>query len=172
MVWHIVLAVGSGVVVAVCVDAEDTEVARLAWPHPVVCVAAIFAEALWGCIDETHVVVALVDGEEVFAAFVEGVHLALYAFSAVVDCFGEEVGDGVNDKALELEGCIFWHKAEDIVCDVYCLEVEEHIEVFVGQLIFVFLGYESIFEVVVLCSGVGLNGTISAVVVGEYKSLV
>ena len=57
---HVVLAVFGGLAVLVSIDAEHAEVAGLAGPHPVVCVAAELAQRLCGGEDQTHVAVGLI----------------------------------------------------------------------------------------------------------------
>ena len=81
VVWHIVFAVLGGAVVAVGIDAEHAEVARLTGPHPVVGVASELAQCLGSGEYKAYVSIYLVLGNIVcisvviccYAAFHPGV---------------------------------------------------------------------------------------------------
>ena len=172
MVRDVVFAVFGRSVVLVGINAEDAEVAGLAGPHPVVGVTTILAQTLWWGIDKAHIIKALIDGEEVFAALIERVHLALNAFSAIIYHIHELRRNGVDDGVAFPLASTCRHRAKDEVSYINGLDVEEHIKALVRQFVGKGVSDEAILEVVMLGGGVVLNGTETTMVVGEHQAIV
>ena len=97
MVRHIVLAVFSRIIIFVGIDTEDTEVAGLTRPHPIIGVTSILAQTLWGCIDQTYIVISLIDREEIATAFIKSIHFTLNAFTAIINHLHQFLRHGIND---------------------------------------------------------------------------
>ena len=75
MIRHIVLTVFGWVIVLVGIDAEDTEIAGLTWPHPVVGLATELTHRLRHCEDQSQVGEVLIGSGIVAVALIEGVDI-------------------------------------------------------------------------------------------------
>ena len=138
VVWDIVLGVfGRAASLRVAVDAEDREVTCLAWPHPVVCLAAEFAHALGDGEYEAHVCEVTIGGQIILVALVE--RLQLDTQSRVL---------GLHALLLDIlerveQGCLFrvaespYAVAEHLVGIVALLYHERHEEILVRKLLLV-----------------------------------
>ena len=158
-------AVGCGI------DAEHAEVACLSWPHPVVGVAAEFAQTLWWCKHKAHVVVALIYRQVVFAAAVVGGHFAVYALHGVEHFGMNHLCDTVDFQCFHLLVHIGIDAREHAFAHVFGTQVESHIEFGVGQFVLQPFGHKSVFQVVVTSGRVFLYGIESAVVVCKHESV-
>ena len=171
MVGYIILAVFSRVVVFVSIDTEDAEITGLTRPHPVVGVTTILTQTLWGSINQTYIVIALIDREEVATSLIESIHFALNSFAAIIDHLHQFQRHRI-DGGIGLESSsTFRNGAQDEVGHIHRLDVEEHIEVFVRQLLLKGLCIETILQVVVLGCRMILDGIESAMVVGEHQTI-
>ena len=170
VVGHVVFAVFGGAVgLRVGIYAEHREVARLPGPHPVVGLSAELAHRLWHGEHQAHVAEVAVCGGVVLVALVERLYLEaqrrVFLLHLLRPCVLERVDKVGLPRRLHVVDA---HLAEP-VGDVFLLDHEAHEEVFVGQLVGIRLGEESVFHVVVLHCGVGVDGPEATVVVGEHK---
>ena len=176
--WHVVLAVFCGLAVLVCIDAEHAEVAGLAGPHPVVCVAAELAQRLCGGEDQTHVAVGLILRYiERIAAVVASYHAVharigttVFALHSVADGVGLGIvdfpcGDGGVGTVDAVQG---GHDARGAFLGAL---QKTHEQTLGGAFLFHILCHESVGQNVIFRGRKCLDGTETAVVVGEHQSV-
>ena len=109
MQGHVVLVVFCRLTVLIGINAEDTEICRLARPHPVVRVATELAQALGDGEDQTDVAVLTVVIQQIHTSALEGLGLADDAFQAVLlSLLLGAAGDAAEHGSQELvvEHCL------------------------------------------------------------------
>ena len=172
MVGHIVLGVlRRAARLGVGIDAEHREVARLARPHPVVCLAAELTHRLRYGEHQPEVGEVLVCGGVVLVALVERFHGDVQRGVYPAYAVRHGVGHGVNHLLLPGAAPVVYAQGLHVRRYVALLLHEAHEHVLVGQFLGVALGVEAVEHVVVLHGGVRAYGLETAVVVGEHQSV-
>ena len=141
-------------VLAVGIDAEEREVARMARPHPVVGIAAELADRRGRRPDQPHVVELLVDEEELLVAVIH-----LLDRRAVTSLFGGLLADLFGGFARR-----------QAVGHLFHAHQPPHPQPLVGQLFRAVARPESVGQVVVFDGRMALYGAVTAVVVGHEQS--
>ena len=172
LVRHVVGGEGGRLAVLADVGAVEREIAGVAWPHPVVDVAAELADAARGRVDQAHVLdfhvaeqaVGVAAGEAVQAAAETGIGFTGGNLGLVEGvqraAAGQRVVAGSGDGGLGLGG------------DVGDLVEHEHAGVRAGAQ-FVLQGrrIEAVLDQVLLRGRIQLDGAIRAMVVGDHQAL-
>ena len=170
-VWDVVLTVCRRVVVCVCINADHAEVAGVTWPHPVVGVATVFANAFGWCRHQANVVVVAVGEDVVLVAVVHGLDVVAQGGVGFVVF-------SLNRFDLLRHGCSafgFRHVVVELGQDAFCHVVdalqETDIEVVDVHFLVLALRPESVRQVIVLWGAEALDGAVRAVVVGQHQTL-
>ncbi|MDT4864783.1 hypothetical protein D3C86_1156650 [compost metagenome] len=79
LVGLIVAAVGSRFVICTCIHTEDAEIAGLAWPHPVVGIAAELTDAVWREAHQAYIIIFFQYRNPVFITVVKRFYLGCKA---------------------------------------------------------------------------------------------
>ena len=171
MVGHVVGRVVGGAVLAVGVDAEDAEVARVARPHPVVLVPAELAHGRGRGKHQPDIVEVLIDGEPEFIAAIVGIDHARQR-GVLLRHFGPDGQhhrvDGIGAVRLVHPGT---HGGKHALRHILLPQEEADVERGIGQLLLTRAGHETVLQVVVLQAGVLLHAAEAAMVVGEHQSV-
>ena len=171
LVRHVVLAEVGSLAIAADIGAVETVVARVAWPHPVVGVAAEFAYARWRRVYQAHVAdFQLLDQVELQAAVV-GRHGAAEAgfFFAFGDQFFLVFFDRI-DACLALQ--LGHVGGDDLVADIGHGRGDEDAAAWGGRQFFSEgLGQETVGQQIALLGGIDRHAVVDAMVIGGNQAL-
>ncbi len=170
-IGHIVFAVIGRLIVFVGIYTEETEVAGMAGPHPVVGIASELADGRRRAPYQTDVAERLVYEKEILVAIVE--RLDRGAITVTVGGFGYDFiyiftsfGCGLLIGHLALNALV------DLLGNIFHVFEERGGITWVGQLLITTHGPEAVGQIVMFNSTVFLYVAITAVMVGEHKPLV
>ena len=143
----------------------------MAWPHPVVGVAAVLAHAFGGRSHEAHVVVVAIREDVELVAVVHGLHVVAERGIRlhVLGLDGLELfGDGCGALAF---GHLVVHLCKDALGHVIDPDEEADVEIFDVHFLVLRFGPKAVREVVVFRRAEALDGAVCTVVVGQHQAL-
>ena len=160
------------------IDAEHTEIAGLARPHPVVRVAAELAQRLGHGEHQTDVVILAVDGHIIGIVAIEALRRAHHARIGLLIVALHSREDGVDMAGIHLgrrfrrTGAIEAVKRTHHTAGAFLhAHQEAHEKALHGPLFGMVARHESVLQDVVLRSGERLDGTVAAMMVGEDQAV-
>ena len=158
-----------GVAVLVHIHAEYREVASMAWPHPIVGVAAKLADSIGRSTYKAHILIIEIDAEKIRIALKKRLYLNPVKFRRILLLIfsGDFLDVGVN-----LFLAVIVDTFQYIVGNVGNLLQDAHVEVGRGYFLIKRHSPESVLEVVVRHSTVLLYALVAAMVIGENQSLI
>ena len=172
VIGHVLLTIlGRTVGHRVGIDAEDGEVTGLTGPHPVVGLATKLTHGFGNGKHQAHVLEVAVGGEVVLVALVERLDLNTQRGVLDADLLGHGILNAIDEVADLAEGQVHETLGVQLGGNVALLDHEAYEEVFVGQLLGIALGVETVEHIVVLHGRVLADAVEATVVVGEYQTV-
>ena len=172
MIRHIVLAVGSRTIgLRVGIDAEYREVAGLARPHPVVCIAAKLTHRLWHGENQSQVGEVAVSSSVPLVTLVERLNGDMEGRIVLLHLLGHLVLQRIDELIALLVVELLVSEAHHLIGYILLFNHKAYEHILVRQFLCVRFSKETVEHIVVLHSRMASDSLETAMVVGKYQSV-
>ena len=172
MIRHIILAVGSRTIgLRVGIDAEYREVAGLARPHPVVCIATKLTHRLWYGENQTQVGEVAVSSSVPLVALVERLNGDMEGRIVLLSLFSHLVLQRIDEFIALLVVEFLVSEAHHLIGYIFLFNHKAYEHILVRQFLCVRFCKETVEHVVVLHGRVASDSLETAMVVGKYQTV-
>ena len=172
MIRHIVLAVGSRTIgLRVGIDAEYREVAGLARPHPVVCIATKLTHRLWYGENQTQVGEVAVSSSVPLVALVERLNGDMEGRIVLLSLFSHLVLQRIDEFIALLVVEFLVSEAHHLIGYILLFNHKADEHILVRQFLCVRFSKETVEHIVVLHGRVASDSLETAMVVGKYQTV-